>query len=280
MKIADQDIQVSGRLLRIARLEADGYKFVEDPERVINGLKKAGTRVDLFTFMQRLPEVEPKYSYPMEWDNFAAIPISTFDNWWTNQIGFKARNKAKQAGKKGITVREVPFDDALVRGIWTIYNECPVRQGRPFTHYGKDIEKVRAEEATFLDSSVFIGAFLEENLVGFVKLVSDDTRTQAGVRMKDPGGRRARLECPNPAQHFAYGKKQPDSVADFKERNAFKHINVPRYYVPLTRFGWAALRLGLHHRFVDHFPEPWVAKLREFRNAWYNRKFQSVAEPT
>jgi hypothetical protein len=298
MKIADQEIQISGRLLRIARLAADGYKFVEDPERVINGLKKAGTRVDLFTFMQRLPEVEPKYSYPMEWDNFAAIPISTFDNWWTNQIGFKARNKAKQAGKKGITVREVPFDDALVRGIWTIYNECPVRQGRPFTHYGKDIEKVRADEATFLDSSVFIGAFLEENLVGFVKLVSDDTRTQAGLmnivsmiqhRDKAPTNALVAQAVRSCAErgishlvysNFAYGKKQPDSVADFKERNAFKHINVPRYYVPLTRFGWAALRLGMHHRFVDHFPEPWVAKLREFRNAWYNRKFQSVAEPT
>jgi len=69
----------------------------------------------------------PKYAYPMEWDNLAVPPVSTFEQWWMHQIGFKARNKAKQAERKGIVLREVPFDDALVRGIWEICNECPVR---------------------------------------------------------------------------------------------------------------------------------------------------------
>jgi len=54
----------------------------------------------------------------------------------------------------------VPFDETLVRGIWEVYNESPVRQGKPNTHYGKDIETVYKEEATFLDHSIFIGAFL------------------------------------------------------------------------------------------------------------------------
>jgi hypothetical protein len=295
-KICDREIRISGRLLRIGRLEGDGYEFLEDPEPLLDGLRKSGSRIDLFTFMQRLPETTPKHTYPMEWDNMAAVPVSTFDNWWTNQIGFKARNKAKQAGKKDITIREVPFDDVLVRGIFEIYNECPVRQGRPFTHYGKDIERVRAEEATFLDSSVFIGAFLGEKLVGFVKLVSDDTRTQAGfmnivsmIQHRDKAPTNALVAeavrvCADRGikylvySNFAYGKKQPDSVADFKERNGFQSINVPRYYVPLTPLGSAALRLGLHRRLVDRLPEPLVAKLRELRNAWYNRKFQSTTE--
>ncbi|HLQ77205.1 MAG TPA: hypothetical protein VK210_07610, partial [Terriglobia bacterium] len=282
----------------VGRLDAEKYQFLDDPQPVLDGLRKSGTRVDLFTFMQRLPESEPKFRYPMEWDNFAALPISTFDHWRTQQIGFKARNKAKQAEKKGVTLREVPFDDALVKGIWEIYNECPVRQGRPFTHYGKDIETVRKEEATYLDSSIFIGAFLGDSMIGFVKMVSDETRTQAGLmnivsmikhRDKAPTNALVAQAVRSCAErqisylvyaNFAYGKKQPDSVADFKERNAFQQMNVPRYYVPLTPIGWAALRLGLHHRFIDHFPEPWIAKLREFRNAWYNRKFQSVAEPT
>ena len=298
MNVCGRDIKVHGRLIRIGRLDAEKYHFLDDPQPVLDGIRKSGTRVDLFTFMQRLPETEPKHSFPMEWDNFAAIPISTYDNWWTNQIGFKARNKAKQAGKKGVTVREVPFDEALVRGIWEIYNECPVRQGRPFTHFGKDLEKVRAEEATFPESSVFLGAYFEEKLIGFIKLVSDETRTQAGlmnivsmIRHRDKAPTNALVAeavrlCAGKGikylvySNFAYGKKQPDSVADFKERNGFKQMNVPRYYVPLTRIGSAALRLGLQHRFVDHFPAPWVAKVREFRNAWYNRKFQSVAEPT
>ena len=137
MRMCGKEIKVSGRFLRVARLDADKYQFLEDdPEQVLEGLRNSGTRVDLFTFMQRLPDTTPKYKYPMEWDNFAAIPVTTFENWWTKQLGFKARNKAKQAGKKGVVTREVPFNDELVRGIWEIYNECPIRQGRRFPHYG------------------------------------------------------------------------------------------------------------------------------------------------
>jgi len=58
--------------------------------------------------------------------------------------------QSKQAEKKGVVVREVPFDDALARGIWEIYNECPVRQGRLFPHYGKSFETVRNMSATYL----------------------------------------------------------------------------------------------------------------------------------
>jgi hypothetical protein len=279
-------------VLRIARLEAEKYQFLDEPEPVLRALRNLGIRIDLFTFMQRLPETSPKYAYPMEWDNLAALPVSTFDHWWTEQIGFKARNKAKQAEKRGVTLREVPFDDALVRGIWEIYNECPVRQGRPFTHYGKDLETVRREEATFLESSIFIGAFFEGKLIGFVKLVPDETRTQAGLmnivsmiqhRDKAPTNALVAQAVRSCAErgisylvysNFAYGKKQQDSVSDFKERNGFQRIDLPRYYVPLTRAGWVGFRLGLHRRFTDRLPEPLIARLRELRNAWYNRRLQ------
>ena len=75
----------------------------------------------------------------------------------------------------------MPFSEALVRGIREIYNETKVRQGAPNTHYGKDFATVYREEATFLESSIFIGAFLGEELIGFAKLVHDETRTQAGL---------------------------------------------------------------------------------------------------
>src|SRR5947209_687650 len=138
INVCGKDIKVEGKLIRIAHLDGDKYTFPDDPEALLTALRSCGTRIDLFTFLQTLPETSPKYRYPMEWDNLAALPVSTFDQWWTEQIGFKARNKAKQAEKKGVSLREVPLDDALVRGIWTIYNECPVRQGKPFAHYGKD----------------------------------------------------------------------------------------------------------------------------------------------
>ena len=291
MQVCGQEIKVQGRLVRVARLGADGYRFLDDPEPVINGLKQCGTRIDLFSFMQRISEPTPKYAYPMEWDNLAALPVSTFENWWTQQLGFKARNKAKQAEKKGVVIREVPFDDKLVQGIWEVYNECPVRQGRPFTHFGKSLETVRKEEATWLDCSTFIGAFLDDKLIGFVKLVHDETRTQANlmnivsmINQRDKAPTNALVahavrscadrQIPHLVySRFAYGKKQPDSVSDFKKRNGFQQIDLPRYYVPLSSLGRAALKLGLHRNLTELVPEPVVAKIRGIRNSWYNRKF-------
>ena len=165
IRVCDRDIRVEGRILRIARPHGDRYRFLDDPAPILDGLRRCDTRVDLFTFAQRLPETRPKFPYPVEWDNFAVLPVSTFENWWTNQIGFKARNKAKQAEKRGVTLGEVPFDDALVAGISEIYNECPIRQRRRFPHYGKDVETVRREEATFVNSSIFIGAFFRDKLI-------------------------------------------------------------------------------------------------------------------
>jgi hypothetical protein len=289
-------IRINGRLLRVARLDAEKFRFVDDPEPVLQDLRRSGTRVDLFTFMQRLPETKPKYSFHMEWDNLAVIPLSSFENWWNKQIGFKGRNKAKQAEKRGVILREVPFDDELVRGIWQIYNECPTRQGKPFSHFGKDLETVWKEEATYLESSIFIGAFLEGRLIGFIKLLCDETGTQAGLlnivsmiahRDKAPTNAlvvEAVRACTKrniahlAYSNFAYGNKQQDSLSDFKERNGFLRVEVPRYYVPLTRWGAAALSMGLHRKFTERLPASVTAKLREYRNAWYSRKFQSATQ--
>ena len=165
-------------MLRIARLDAEMFEFLSEPEPLIEQLHDCGRRVDLFTFLQALPAAEPKYGYPMEWDNLAVLPLSTFEDWW-QLVGCKTRNKARLAEKKGVSVREIPFDEALARGIWEIYGEVPVRQGRPFAHFGKSLETVYAEEATYLQSSVFIGAFLKEELIGFIKLVQDNAGGQA-----------------------------------------------------------------------------------------------------
>jgi hypothetical protein len=188
----------------------------------------------------------------------------------------------------------VPFDDALVQGIWEVYNECPIRQGKPFSHYGKDIETVRKEEATYLGSSIFSGAFLEDKLVGFSKLVMNETQTQAGLMNIVSMIRHRDLSLPNAliaqavrscAQRgilylvyssFAYGKKLRDGTAEFKERNGFQQIDLPRYYVPLTRIGSLALRLGLHRRLVEHLPESLASRIRRIRSSWYNYRFRAA----
>ena len=78
--------------------------------------------------------------------------------------------------------------------------------------------------------------------------------------------------------NFAYGKKERSSLSEFKERNGFQRVNLPRYYVPLTNVGRAAFRLGLHHKFIDRLPEPLVAKARNFRQSWYKRRFPTLEQ--
>lgn len=296
MNLCSERIKIQGRLCRIAHVDGDGYKFLDNPESLVVELRRSKMRVDLFTFIQKLPGTPPKYPYLMESDNMAVLPVSTFNHWWTEQIGFKARNKAKQAEKKGIVIREAPFDDRLIRGIWEIYNECPVRQARKFPHYGKGMEAVRNVSATFLETSVFIGAFDGEKLIGFIKLTADDNWSQAGImhivsllsyRDKSPTNAlimQAVRSCADRGisslvySKFAYGTKLRSTLSDFKERNGFQRVDIPRYYAPLTRWGSLAFALGLHNRLSERMPETVAAKLRAWRGAWYQRKFQLKAE--
>ena len=296
LKFDNRELRITGRLCRVAHLDADDYKFLDNPEPVVSELRKSKLGIDLFTFLQKLPDTSPKYPYLQEMDNLAVLPVSTFDHWWTNQVDNKTRNMARKAEKKGVVVREVPFDDVLVRGIWEIYNECPIRQERLFPHYGKSVEQVREMSATYLDSSIFIGAYDSGKLIGFIKLVFDDTGTQAGM-MHIISMLQARDKAPTNAlvadavrscaqrniphlvySNFAYGKKTQSSLSDFKERNGFQRVDIPRYYVPVTKWGTAAFSMGLHHRLIDRLPEALAAKLRDLRNSWYQRKFQLKPE--
>ena len=291
--ICKREVKIQGRFLRIARIEGDGYRFLEDPEAVISGLRNDRHGIDLFTFTQGLPNTAPQYHYPMEWDNFAALRVTTFDHWWTHILGFKGRNKARQAERKGVTLREVAFDEQLIEGIWRIYNESPIRQGKRFPHYGMSLTRVREYASTFLDCSVFLGAFVEDSLIGFAKLTIDETGSQAGLmhivsmiehRAKAPANAliaeavrscAARKISYLVYSQFSYGNKQRDSLSDFKERNGFKRVEIPRYYVPLTRFGDLAFRMRMHHGLIDWLPGSLINRLRSIRANWYDARVPS-----
>jgi hypothetical protein len=198
---------------------------------------------------------------------------------------WSARRKSRAS-----VVTEVPFDYALAAGICDIYNETPIRQGKPFWHYGKNVETVARENGTFVEHSVFIGAFVDRKLVGFVKMVLDRRGGQAGMmqilsmlkhRDKAPTNAliaQAVRSCANRNipnlvyAQFAYGNKQHDSLVTFKQSNGFKRVDVPRYYVPLTARGRLALTLGLHRQMADRIPEGLLARLRQARSFWYAQR--------
>ena len=166
-------LRITGRIVRIARLAGDKYTFPDDAAAVAAYLQKVDARVDLFTFSQKLPDSTPRYPYFYEMDNLAVLRVTSFENWWDNQIRSYPRNRARQAGKRGVVMRELPFGDELIRGICEIYNETPIRQGKRFPHYGITLEQARKYAATFLDRSFYIGAFLEGEMIGFIKLTMD-----------------------------------------------------------------------------------------------------------
>ena len=294
MEVCGKQVQFRGKLVRIAYLDVEGCQFLDDPEAALDVLRKSRSRADLLTFIPRVSSRSPEYGYPMEWDNYAVLPISTFDNWMKRQVHPKVRTKIRKAEKNGIIAREMPFDDELIKGVHAIYNESPIRQGRPFRHYGKDLETIRNMTGTYPDESIFIGALLDGEMIGFVKLLVEENKSQARtlhvISMvhhwdKSPTNALLAQAVRSCAERkipylvygqFSYGKRESDSLADFKKHSGFEKVEIPRYYVPLTLKGRVALHLGLHHTLMEWIPAPAIVRYRKIRSHWYAKKFTGL----
>jgi hypothetical protein len=291
LQICNKEIRIKGVFLRIGFIDGEGFQFLEDPDQAVQELRNARKSIDLFTFVQRIAEPQPRFDFCMERDNFAVLPVTTFDHWMTSQISPRLRTTIRKTAKDGVVLREVALDEELIRGISAIYNEAPVRQGRRFRHYQIDLQALRAMKSTFLDRSVFIGAYWGAELIGFIKLVMDERQSQAGimhilsmVRHRDKAPANALIaqavrSCATRGipnlwyTNFHYGRKGHDSLAEFKRRNGFQKVEIPRYYVPLSATGRIALRLGLHHGMADWVPEPVTAAYRKMRSSWYAKRY-------
>jgi len=272
-------ITISGRLLKMGRVRDEPYICLQDSADFIAQLRKEPRRPDLFTFMQPIGDQTPRHPYYCENEGWAVLRITTYKDYWKNKIRTHTRNHIRKAEKKGVEVRQIPFDENLVHGVKAIYDECPIRQGRPFWHYQKDHEIVRSGLATFLERSDFIGAFWQGQLIGFIKLTADGSTaglmhiiSMIAHRDKAPSdalvAKAVELCAAKEISHLHYALWSTGGFGTFRENHGFEHHKVPRYYVPLTAAGSFMLRCGLHQRLVDRLP----AKLRErlviARNRW------------
>jgi hypothetical protein len=284
--VGEFTIAISGWLLRIASIKDEPWQTncVSDPNPIIAALKATKPCPDIFTFSQRLPDTETKHDFYFEYDNVAAIRISSYENWLKHQIKPNARNKVRKAEKNGISTRVVPFEDALVKGISTLYNETSIRQGKLFWHFGKNIETVRRENATYLDKSEFVGAFLNNELVGFLKMVYVGSYAEVmqivsliGHRDKAPTNalvaKAVEICAAKGLSHFVYsnfvyGNKGDDSLSEFKRSNGFEKIDIPRYFISLTPKGRIALSLRLHRPLSSFLPRRFLVALINLRAKW------------
>jgi hypothetical protein len=279
---------ISGRGLRTARLKREWEDDVDDPDAVIRALKAAPGRVDLLQFWQRIPESEAKFSFPKQQRDIAVIPIRDYEHWWSKQISAKTRNMVRKSQKAGVTMQETALTDDLIRGIMGIFNESPIRRGKPFWHYGKDFETVKKEMSADLPNSIFIAARHAGELIGYTKLLVTDRYAiivmlldRMAQRDKAPmNGMIAKAVEVCAAQNISYlvytAWRRGDH-GQFQERNGFERFPVPEYFVPLTLRGQFALKLGLERGIKGAIPEKAMVWLLGARAKYYSWKYRQQA---
>lgn len=295
VQIDGQTVVTTAKWLKIATVPDEELvegETVTNLESFVTQLKRSGLKADLFTFAQRVPDTTPKYSYKIEWENSAVIPITTFSDWWKERTEYSIRKAVNRSKKLGVTVRVAEFNDELVEAICSIYNETPVRQGKTFWHYQRDFQSVKHALATYLDRSIFIGAYHQDELIGFIKLTYVGT---AATITQILSAKKHFDKRPNNAliakaveicelegkSHFIYGSfvyyVQDSTLTEFKRRTGFEPMPLPRYYIPLTLKGKVALRLGFHRELARQVPQPIFRQFLRIRRFWYARKLKAAA---
>jgi len=279
LPVDDRFLIVKGKWLKTAVIEAEHWleTGTENPERYVQALREQASRgfqADLLTFTQREPDTEPRYRYPMKRESMAVARTSNFKDWWT-KLPQETRKNVRRAEKRGVTVSVRPLDDNLVRGLVSLNNDSPLRQGKPFTHYGKTFEQVWKDQLSFLDHCDYICAYFEDDLIGVLKLVYRGDSATILTLLSKPSHADKRPSNALLAKavelcaakgiaylvygQLVYGKKRDSSLKDFKLRHGFEEMLVPRYWVPLTPWGALSLRAGLHQGLVEALPQEAIA---------------------
>jgi hypothetical protein len=286
-----RNIVIAGGFIRLAAVQDEEWiegEPVPEPEAFIRDLR-GKPPADIFTFARPIPYSQPCYPFYFEWDNVAVAKLGKFAQWWES-LPQETRKNVRRSQRRGVTITRANFDDQLVRGISNVYNETPIRQGRKFWHYGKSFEQVKAENATYLDRSEFIGAFFKGELIGFIKVVkvNNVVRIMQIVSMEAHSDKRptnallaraVEICCEKRATHliygkYVYGKKESSPITEFKRRNGFERLSFPRYYIPLTGVGALAIRCGLHRGVAQLVPEEVTTLFLAARAAIYRRQFR------
>jgi len=294
VEIEGRTVIARGGWVKTASIRDEGEvqgELVKDPEAFITAIRQSGLKADVLTFFQRPPDLKPRFAYPIEWENCAAVPVTTFEAWW-EKLPQESRKNTRRAAKRGVEVKVAPFDDELVRGIHKICNETPVRQGRSFRHYGKNFETIKREHATYVERSDFIAAYFEGELIGFIKLVHVDrvASIMAILALNSHHDKRPMNALLSKAMevcaqkgvgyfvygNYIYGNKKDSSLVEFKRRNGFEQVDFPRYYIPLTLKGRIYVTLRLYRGAVGLLPAPMLNLLLKIRNRLVAAKKEAV----
>jgi hypothetical protein len=253
-----------------ARISSDSEEYEKDIVPTTGFIEKLADRgIDIFTFIERkwcytIPK--PSNSWVRTEDNIALLQVTTYDCWWEN-IGKKTRNMVRKAEKSGIKTEVVEPNEKLAEGIWKIYNETPIRQERAFPNYGASLQIITKGVLSAQDCT-FIGAFFQDELAGFIQLVHGDriaiiSQILSLQKHSDKAVNNALIAkavevcVAKKIGWIMYGRiGNHPSLDKFKQNNGFTKFSLTRYYVPITKKGRIATKIGLHREIKDVLPQP------------------------
>jgi hypothetical protein len=245
--------------------------------------KLAERRVDIFTFIER-SWLKPRQKLSESWvrteDNIALLEIENFQRWWQS-IGKKTRNMVRKAEKSGIVTKIIQPSEEIAKGIWKIHNETPIRQHRAYLHYGVTLRRV-TKGVLAARASIFIGAFLHDELVGFEQLTFGDRvaiiyQILAMQEHFDKAvnnsliAKAVKMCASKRIRWLVYGRMgNHPSLDKFKRNNGFNRFILDRYFIPLSRKGKITIRTGFHRDLRDILPKSMKRVLIPIYN-WLSR---------
>ena len=252
------------------RMANDIKEYARDVVPTADFIKKLGERgIDIFTFIERkwcnTISNQPRFWLKTE-DNIALLRVATYEDWWKN-VGKKTRNMVRKAEKSGVKTEVVEPSEKLAEGIWKIYNETPIRQERAFPHYGAPLQDVK-NGVLSAENCTFISAFFQDELAGFIQLDYGDkiaiiSQVLSLQKHWDKAVNNALIVkavevcATKKIVWLMYGRMgNHPSLDKFKQSNGFSRFPLTRYYIPITKRGRIAVKMGLHREIKDVLPQP------------------------
>lgn len=281
--IEGKELSIKGRLVRTARLRHEWCDFLNEPAVAAAELK-SNHQADLFTFVTEIGDTR-SYPFRHESAKMAVLPVKSYDDWW-QVIGKKKRNQIRKAQKNGVELRIVPLDKYFARAVETLYNECPVRQGRKFYHYGQSAADIEQELSSFIGRSLLVGAYVHDRMVGFMKLFRGERALRivhilALLCERDKCvmdaliGKAVELSVELHYGFLHYGSWTDSGIGAFRTKHGFECMEVPRYFAPLNWRGQLILSLNLHRSIRDQLPKKVVEALVALRGRWNSLRVPS-----
>jgi hypothetical protein len=283
-----ETVSIKKRLFFTIAKDTREYEVDVTPlDDLLGELRKGG--VDMFTFIERgwcFEIFDPPGRWARTSDNVALLCINSYPEWLRAIIKKTRHDPVKRAEKKGIKVTVVKPDEQFAEGIWRIYNETPVRQGRAFSHYGVSLDRVM-KGVLNQGKEVYVGAYFQTELAGFIQLIFGDniaiiSQILSLTKHFDKNVNKALVAkavevCAGRREHWLMYARMGNhpSLDKFKEENGFVKFELSRYYVPLSMKGRIAISLGLHRDIKDALPVAIKYPMIPIFN-WLSRNKQKV----